>query len=405
MAIGGTNRVKRNILNVSLVGDSSESHGEIREVLSSIAEPALEVIDGEADKADTSPGAASPDVALVVFNGNEAASLDYLKEQSATSPRPVMFALLKERSPGLMKRVIRAGADELLFMPLNAGDLTGALLKISEARWRAERARGGVVCSATSLVGGCGVSSLCMNLALALRHFQNKRVALVDLDLQASAIAVMLNLEPESTMMALARSDRKLDSLHLESALTRHSSGVYLLAAPRRIEEAEVISEKTVGAALDLMREMFDFVIVDCGDHVDERTVAAWERSEQFFYVLNQSVASIRCAWRFIDLFERLNLSTLEPRFAINRFSPNHPIGEQQVESTLGRAIFATIPSDDRAVEAAELGGRDLFEVAGGSTLAKSYEALASRVSPQPNAAPASSGLLSRFLSAFSGRA
>ena len=26
----------------------------------------------------------------------------------------------------------------------------------------------------------------------------------------------------------------------------------------------------TVGAVLDLMRQLFDYVIVDCGDHVDE---------------------------------------------------------------------------------------------------------------------------------------
>ena len=52
---------------------------------------------------------------------------------------PGSFALLRDRSPDLMKRVLRAGADELLFLPLDPGDATRALLKISETRRREEK--------------------------------------------------------------------------------------------------------------------------------------------------------------------------------------------------------------------------------------------------------------------------
>ena len=62
-----------------------------------------------------------------------------------------------------------------------------------------------------------------------------------------------------------------------------------MLAAPKRIEEGELVSDLTVGTVLELMRQLFDYVIVDCGDHVDENAVAAGERSEHLFYVLNQT--------------------------------------------------------------------------------------------------------------------
>jgi pilus assembly protein CpaE len=86
-----------------------------------------------------------------------------------------------------------------------------------------------VVISVTSLVGGVGVTSLAANLALALTSL-HQRVALIDLDLQSGGLAVFLNLDPEVTIMPLVRLDRKLDSIQLESALTKHSSGVYMLA-------------------------------------------------------------------------------------------------------------------------------------------------------------------------------
>ena len=66
--------------------------------------------------------------------------------------------------------------------------------------------------------------------------------------------------------------------------------------------------DATVGATLDLMRQLFDFVIVDCGTHIDANTVAAWERSSHLFYVLDQSIGAARCAWRFVELVGRLGL-------------------------------------------------------------------------------------------------
>ena len=139
--------------------------------------------------------------------------------------------------------------------------------------------------------------------------------------------------------MPLMRLDQKLDSIQLESALTKHPSGVYLLAAPKRIEEGELVSDITVGTVLDLMRQLFDYVIVDCGDHVDENAVAAWERSEHLFYVLNQSIAAARCAWRFIDLFERLGLTTLEPHFMLESLQPDASADRRrQIETTLAQA-------------------------------------------------------------------
>ncbi len=85
---------------------------------------------------------------------------------------------------------------------------------------------------------------------------------------------------------------------------------------------------ETIGEVLELMRQLFDFVIVDCGGYIDENAVAAWERSDHLFYLLDQSIAAARCAWRFVDLFGRLGLSGVEPNFILSRFQPHHPISE-----------------------------------------------------------------------------
>jgi pilus assembly protein CpaE len=205
--------------------------------------------------------------------------------------------------------------------------------------------------------------------------------------------------------MQLCENERKLDSIQLESALTKHSSGIYLLAAPKRIEDSELVSDKTIGAVLDLVRQLFDFVVVDCGGYIDENAVAAWERSDHLFYLLDQSIAAARCAWRFVDLFGRLGLSGVEPSFILGRYQPHHPISEEQITHTLGRPIYAKIPRDEKVLERVQLRAQDLWQVGPGSPLARAVEDLARRLATGGEASvEQSGGIVSRLLTVFGQR-
>jgi len=403
-ALGKKNDGRQGGLRVQLVGEGEEHRAEVRDALAAMGDPVLNIEECEPDVGATPD--ASFDVTMVVFNGNDELSLSYLNSQIGREPRAALFALLHDRSPDLMKRVLRAGADELLFLPLDTGDATRALLKISEKRREEVHVGGGTIVSLVSLIGGTGVTSLAANLALALRYAFDKRVAVVDLDLQTGGLAVFLNLEPERTIMAISEGTRKLDSIQLESALSKHASGIYLLAAPKRIEDSELVSDATVGAILDLMRQLFDFVIVDCGTHIDPNTVAAWERSNHLFYVLDQSIGAARCAWRFVDLLGRLGLQGIEPDFILSRFVPGHPITEEQLSHTLAQAIHTRIPRDEKVLERVQLSAQDLWQVAPNSPLAKSVEDLARRleVGNETSNGDAPNSLVSRLLNVIGAR-
>jgi pilus assembly protein CpaE len=397
---------RKGALRVLLVGEDEGRRSEIKSALEALGgDPPLEISAASpAAGSENGNGVAPPDVTMVVFNGNEEASLNYLQKQAEPSPRPALFALVRERSPSLMRQILRAGADELLFLPLDPEDATRALLKISESQRREEREQGGVVCSVVSTVGGVGVTSLAANLALALRYALSQRVALVDLDLQSGGLAVALNIEPERTIMALTEQDKKLDSIQLESALSKHSSGIYLLAAPKRIEDSELVSDVTLGAALDLMKRLFDFVVVDCGGYINENVVAVWERSDHLFYVLDQSIGAARCCWRFIELFGRLGLNGVQPHFVLSRYVPHHPISEEQITSTLGRPVYAKIPRDEKALERVQLRAQDLWQCAPGSPLTRAYEDLARRLAAPDDASAEERGLVSRLFGKFGAR-
>ncbi|MGH7814023.1 MAG: AAA family ATPase [Candidatus Binataceae bacterium] len=374
--------------------------------MAALGDPALDIFESDPN-GGTAPDP-STDMTMVMFGGDDERALSYLQQQAAAEPHPKLFALLQDRSPELMKRVLRAGADELLFLPIDPGEAIKALLKISEVRQREDIGGGnGMIVSLVSLIGGSGVTSLAGNLALALHYTLNKKVAVFDLDLQTGGMAAFLNLEPERTVMALTESGRKLDSIVLESALIKHASGIWMLAAPQRIEDSELVTDAIVGSVLDIMRQLFDFVVVDCGTHIDANTVAAWERSAHLFYVLDQSIGAARCAWRFVDLMGRLGLTSVEPNFILGKYIAGHPISEEQLSHTLAKPIFAKIPRDDKVLERVELSAQDLWQVAPNSPLAKTVEDVARRLEMGTAVAAEEGGnsLVSRLLLAIGARA
>lgn len=352
--------------------------GQAREVLQAFEEPRLEI--AKARPAEAAAMSAEADVAMMVFGEDEEEALNYLQKQCERTQRPVLFALLNDQSEALMRRVLRAGADEVLFAPLVQGDLIRPLLKVSEALRRSAWGKGGRTFSFTSMCGGTGVTTLCANVGLALLGAGGARVVLMDLALQEGGLSDLFGVEPERGILGLARLDHKPDSIGLEAALTKHPSGLYVLGAPARIEDSEEISETTVGNLFDLMRQIFDYIVIDCGDHVDQNSVAAWERSDEVIYVLEQSISATHRAVRFLELFKRLGIDGMEPRLVLNRYQTSHPITETQIITTLKCPIYAHIPRDERVMEKSTATGRLPSQVAPNSALVGACAELAYRL-------------------------
>jgi pilus assembly protein CpaE len=379
----------RPTLRVVLIA-AQPQRGEIAAALAAVTEPMLEI--READPG--SPVSDDADLVMFVFDREH-------KEQPGHAAAgehgaAVRIALMHERSSYAIREAIRAGADEVLFLPLEQGELARALVKISESRKPLEPAGRGRLLSLISVTGGAGVTTTAAHCALALAHTMGKKVALVDLDFQSGDLAVALNVEAEQTILDLTKPDARLNSVQIESVLCKHPSGVYLLAAPKRIEESEQVTAARVGLVVDLMRQMVDVVIVDCGRHINDSSVVVWEKSDEVLYVIDQSIAAMRAAWRFTDLFGRLKVP-LQPRFVLNRWVPRHPIGEKHIVNTLGRPLAGRIPRDDEAMARIAARGDDLWKIAPRSALARGYEALVHALAGFEHGHHKRGGLFSKF--------
>jgi pilus assembly protein CpaE len=392
----------RHPLSVVLTGGNDADRAQVRTILTGLIDPRVDVV--EASNASfVTPKNGSYEILVALLDGEPetwAKELTPLVQQRTWA---LVIGVTARRTPDAVRSAMEAGAAEVLFLPADAVDVARCLLKVSEKGRPSIRSNDGSGLALVSVSGGVGVSSLTIALAIALRRLTKKQVALVDLGLQCNALSSMLDLDPEHTIAELIDPTSPIDSIRLESVLSKHPSGLYLLGAPGKIEEAEMVSSTTVDATLALMRQVFDFLLVDCGHHINEGSVAAWERTGNVFYVVDQSITSVRCAHRFLDLFDRLHLKNVNLQIVLNRFAPEHPVSIEKIEKALRRPIAFRIPFDPAAFAAAEDGQAVL---PAGSIAAKAIESFARTILGPPylitetNGRSHHGGILTRVLSA-----
>lgn len=388
---------------VHLVGENELERARVREVLEALTEPRLELADFPPESSVLYP--VKPDVVLVQIGTNPALGLAHLNHLSERSNRPLLVGLLGDESASMMRQVLYAGADELLPLPLDANEAALLFLKLRERNESGTAAsKSGKIYSVVGLAGGVGMSTIAANLALAMRYEWKRRAAIVDLDLQNGGLALKMHLTPVQTIMPLLDCYRRLDSIKLEAALTKHSSGIYVLAAPKKIEDADLVSDMAVAPVLDLMRQLFDVVIVDCGRRVNENAVTAWERSSEVLYVIDQSLWAARRMPRFMQLFNSLGLRNISPRLIVNRFEAAAGVRLGALQQAAEAPVFGVIPRDVKTMERMQLHTDDLWHFAPSSRLAQAFTELAHHVEMPADATVRAPGLVSRLWSSLSAR-
>jgi len=179
-----------------LAGGSASQRTAVKQVFTFIRELDVEIVDlGEAQPVTVG----DPKIALLALLLDPVQQAHWhaiLQLPHTSAPPPLMVALLADRSSELILAALRAGADDVLSLPPAPDDALRALLRAGEVRRRVERPDKKNICALVSMSGGRGISSLTVCLGFAVQRLLEKRAALVDLDLQAAPLSVLLDVAP-----------------------------------------------------------------------------------------------------------------------------------------------------------------------------------------------------------------
>ena len=224
-------------------------------------------------------------------------------------------------------------------------------------------------------VGGAGVTTLAIQTALLLLSSGPRgrsSTCLVDLDFQHGACADYLDLEPRLDLKEIEPRPERLDRQLLEVMISRHSSGLAVIAAPNRPAEMRTFDPDMVTRLLDLVSSNFDYVVIDM-----PRTWFSWTDnvllgSNKLFIISEMTIPSLRQAKQLVSAIRERLGEEPQPQVIVNRFEQRMfaaGLKRADVKQALGEDFVAAVPNHYRIVREAIDRGIPLEEVKPGNQI------------------------------------
>jgi Flp pilus assembly CpaE family ATPase len=318
-------------------------------------------IDGEVRKADNLGAAAKlldsdPNETLVVI-GPRTTTGDALAFSAALRlVRPAVGVILARRDVDVMllTQALQSGVREVV----PAGDhaaLAAACRRSYEVSRRMlapppdnEGAPGQIV-TVFAAKGGCGKTTLAINLGVALARQARGHVCVVDLDLSFGDVAISVQLDPLRTIVDALPMEGHLDVSGAASLLTPYQPGLDMLLAPVTPGDAEKVPPRMVGELLAVLRTMYDFVVVDTPAQFSEHVLTAMDVSSQLVLLTTPDVPALKNLRVTLDMLDLLSYPRQIRSVVLNRSDSKVGLSLEHVERVVRSPIAVHIPSS-RAV-------------------------------------------------------
>lgn len=326
--------------------------GDIAEAIPSGSE--LRRVDGLTELDDLVRGFGRAPTVVIVVEGYGSDATFTAEEVVNKYPGSGVVLVAADVDASVLRRAMRAGLTDVVAADASTEELRDAIAQaMAHSRAQApttvfsapvEASRGKIV-TVFSTKGGSGKSLLAVNLAVILSREQEREVVVVDLDLQSGDVAILLQLLPAWTIEDAARSSGRLDEEAVRGYLTRHRSGVRLLAAPLDPAMSDVVTPDAVHQLLAILSRMFDYVVVDGPGFFTDQILAALDDSDETVLVGSLDVPSIKNLKLALQTLGSLGIPRERIHVVLNRADSHVGLHVPEVEKSLGTKIDIAIPS------------------------------------------------------------
>jgi pilus assembly protein CpaE len=155
------------------------------------------------------------------------------------------------------------------------------------------------------------------------------------------------------TLADLAGAAGEIDAAKLRAFVsTDIGTGLDILPAPKRPEEADAVGQKDLAAVLVAARGAYEAVVVDTGPLFDGGMLAALDHTDQLLLVCNPEVTSLKNVRIGLETIDRLGFEREKVSLVANRIGAPGAVGRKEIESSLDAAVAYELP-DDSAVPTA----------------------------------------------------
>jgi len=348
-----------NKIKILIADDIQETRNVIKKILSMQKEN-IEVV-GEAANGEEVISLipkVKPDVVLMDINMPILNGLEATERITMEYPNVMVIIMSVQAESEYLKKAMFHGAKEYIIKPFNYDDLIDTITTTYEKykerhiklTGNVETIRDGNVIAFFSSKGGVGKSILSLNTAIVLSKEANKKVLLIDMDLQFGDISMLVNKYNQKNILN-AIDDGQIDSYeNIKPYLHKYSNNFDILFAPEKPEAAEYIAKETVEKIMKIILQQYDVIVVDTGINFNDNTLYILDMAQKILMVSTMEIVALKNTKLGLRVMDSLGYDKDKVKLVINRFNTSYGISKKEVDETFKDGVFSYIPDEEKSV-------------------------------------------------------
>jgi pilus assembly protein CpaE len=297
-----------------------------------------------------------------------------------------VFLTAGTADPDVLMKIMRIGVKEFFLQPIKPAEIKQGLQNFIQ---RTEKAGSPAECKIGQIItafgskGGVGTTTVSVNLAVSLSLRESRpSVALIDMNTLFGEIPLFLEISPQFHWGEITNNINRLDNAFLSNVMTRHSSGVQVLPSPAYLNGHVQPTPETISQLLELMKTMFDYVIIDGGQSTNDTSLRIVELSDTLLLITILSLPCLSNTNRLIKSFTDLGyLNHDKIKVILNRYLKKSEISLKDAAAGIKKDLFRVIPNDYKTSLSAINQGKPLPNIAPKAKITRTFAELAEALS------------------------
>ncbi len=289
--------------------------------------------------------------------------------------QPILALVDLAHDPSMMVRAMRAGAAQVVRLPVQLDDLRAATHRIAlQFGHSSTQSRLIDVFGASD---GSGCTTIALNLASEIARLRNATCILSEGSVSFGRLANYLGIEPQLTAHDLIGDLDRLDIERMRQALTQVDDNLLVLAGSYKNIAEDILTTEAAFKLLDCAKQLADVVVVRSRNRFEELDLDFVSKAHHIVIVAKPTIPSLHSLKLLLDLVARRECFG-QQYVVINQFRNGAgEFSQRSLEAALDLPHVFTVAYDPSSMQTAENAGETLHRAAAHSCALADITALA----------------------------
>ena len=217
------------------------------------------------------------------------------------------------------------------------------------------------IVAVTGARDGVGRTTFAVNMALSLIKETRSRVLLLDLDGESVGdCQALLGLPLQGEQAARSAVDfapytDQLTSDQFRQYISAHPAGMGVIPLAPSPERSAELSLDKLQELLGLALPLCDYMVVDCGVGLNDRSLKIFEQAAGIFVLATPDLSVLRHTRRLVESLQRLQFPAELLKVVANKVPAKGALGPDKMTQVLGRKVMVTLPNESTVANKAEM--------------------------------------------------